>query len=282
MQSLPIYLYQNIIDVILDLDPTIHGVNQVMYQRDLKIQKGLKNQIRIQFKNSDQKRITISTSTSFVFSMYDTDSQKLMITKKLSVLDDGSTLALRGLAELTLDEGDTINLNRSSYKYSVKKQDVDGTYLPTYTNTYYDIAGTLHLYNDVNPVLQPSQTTVFQTPYFNAHTNLFEHKSGSMYAYPEYKKNTALHTIAYYMTNFKGTVLLQATLDNQPNTLDNFVTLDTRTYTGGSGFSGIDYINFNGIYSYVRVMYIPELGPTDSQNNNPTWYGSFDKILYRC
>jgi hypothetical protein len=71
MQILPVYLYPNTLDVILDLDPTVQGVNQVMYQRDLKIQKGIKNQVRIQFKNSDQKRIPISDTTNFVFnSMY--------------------------------------------------------------------------------------------------------------------------------------------------------------------------------------------------------------------
>jgi hypothetical protein len=47
MQKLPIYLYQNILNVILDRDATVKGVNQVMYQRDLIIQKGIKNQVRI-------------------------------------------------------------------------------------------------------------------------------------------------------------------------------------------------------------------------------------------
>ena len=47
MLSLPIYLYPNIYPVILDLDPTVRGVNRVMYQRDLKIQKGVKNKVQI-------------------------------------------------------------------------------------------------------------------------------------------------------------------------------------------------------------------------------------------
>jgi len=67
MQSLPVYLYSNTLDVILDLDPIIKGVNRVMYQRDLKIQKGIKNKVRIQFKNSDQKRIPINQHDVYVF-----------------------------------------------------------------------------------------------------------------------------------------------------------------------------------------------------------------------
>ena len=41
--KLPVYLYPNISTVILDLDPDVLGVNRVMYQHDLKIQKGIKN-----------------------------------------------------------------------------------------------------------------------------------------------------------------------------------------------------------------------------------------------
>ena len=37
MQNLPVYLYNYKLDITLDLDTTVKGVNQVMYQRDLKI-----------------------------------------------------------------------------------------------------------------------------------------------------------------------------------------------------------------------------------------------------
>lgn len=279
MQSLPIYLYQNNLDVILDLDPDVRGVNQVMYQRDLKIQKGIKNQVRVQFKNSDQKRIPISNTGTFVFSMFDANSQRMVIQKELSVLDDGVTTSTRGLALLSLSESDTINLDRSSYTYSVKYQDpTDGTYLPAYANTYYGMNGTLYLSNDIYPVLQPSQEVSSLQQSYNPNTQLWEFKSRALYAYPEYKSNTALQTVAFYMTNFRGTVYLQVTLNNTPDYLDKFSTIETRTYTG---FSGIDYINFNGVYSYIQVMYVPARGPTDSQNDNPSYYGSFDKFLYR-
>ena len=94
MQNLPIYLYPNTLNIILDLDSTTKGVNRVMYQHDLKIQKGIKNKVRIQFKNSDQKRITISNTATYVFSMFDSSTQQLVLEKKLDVLDDGNTFHL--------------------------------------------------------------------------------------------------------------------------------------------------------------------------------------------
>jgi hypothetical protein len=279
MQNLPIYLYQNILDVILDLDSTGKGVNQVMYQRDLKIQKGIKNKVQIQFKNSDQKRVSVSNTQTYVFSMFDALNQRLLVEKQLEVLDDGINTSTRGLALLTIDESDTLDLDRSSYQYVVKALDSDGSYLPTYANTYYSVAGTLHLLNDVMPVLQPSvEVTDFQDSY-NAETLSYEFKSRAIPAHPEFNGNSALHTVAFYLTNFKGTVYIQGTLRNEADYLSPYSTISFQTY---NGFTGVDYVNFNGVYSYIQVMYVPAKDPLESSNrDNFSYRGTFDKLLYR-
>jgi hypothetical protein len=277
MQNLPVYLYSNTLDITLDLDATIRGVNQVMYQRDLKIQKGIKNQVRIQFKNSDQKKIRVYNTQTFVFSMFDAINQRLIIEKNLSIIDDGTT-STKGLALLTLTENDTLDLDRTSYQYNVKLQDSDGTYLPTYSNTYYGMAGTLHLMTEIFPVLKDSTVVSTFNKFYNGDEFRYEHKSSAIYANPEYNGNTALHTIVYYMTNYKGTVLLQGTLDNNPGPNGNYSTISTKTYNGNTS---LDYINFNGIYSHIRIIHIPDQGPGDPDNDNPSYYGSFNKALYR-
>lgn len=276
MQILPVYLYANKLDVILDLDATIRGVNQVMYQRDLTIQKGIKNQVRIQFKNSDQKRVSISTTQTFVFSMFDAINQRLLIEKDLAVLTE--TTSTKGMALLTLTESDTLDLDKSSYTYSVKLRDTDGTYLPAYANTYYGMNGTLHIKNDAFPVLKDSTEIVSFLPTYNASTYLYKHKSGNIYAYPEFNGNTALHTVALYMRAYRGSVLVQGTLDNSPNDDSSYQTINTTVY---DGFTGVDYVNFNGVFSYIRIVYIPAKGVLDPNNDNPNFFGSFDKALYR-
>jgi hypothetical protein len=276
MQFLPIYLYANKLDVTLDLDATIRGVNQVMYQRDLTIQKGIKNQIKIQFKNSDQKRISVSTGTIFVFTIFDAINQRQILEKNLDVL--AQTTSTRGMALLTLNESDTLDLDKSSYTYSVKVLDIDGTYTPAYTNTYYGMNGTLHLSNDVYPVLKDSTTITSFNPTFNPDTGLYEHKSGNIYASPEYNGNTALHTVALYTTAYRGIVKIQGSLDNNPTADASYYTISTKGYTG---FTGVDYVNFNGVFSYIRIVHIPATAPAEYNNNNPSFFGSFDKILYR-
>lgn len=66
MQKLPVYLYSNLIPVQLDLDTSVRGINNTMYQRELKIQRGVKNKVHIQFKNSDQKNVRINALTTVV------------------------------------------------------------------------------------------------------------------------------------------------------------------------------------------------------------------------
>jgi hypothetical protein len=273
MLNLPIYLYDNTLDVILDLDPTTSGVHNVMYQRDLKIQKGIKNKIRVQFKNSDQKRIPISNTGTYVFSMFDAVNNRMLLQKNLTVLDDGVTIGLRGLAELSLLESDTIDLEVSEYQFTVKYQDPsDGTYLPTYSNTYYDVAGQIQVKQDAYPVLQPSQEITAFNQVYNDDIRAYQYFSGNVYAYPEYNSNTALHTVALYMTNYVGTVTIQGTLYNSPQSFGRYVNIATLTY---DGYIGIDYKNFNGIFSYIRIMYQPAL---DFMGNTT---GTFDKVLYR-
>ena len=276
MQILPIYLYANKLDVTLDLDATIRGVNQVMYQRDLTVQKGIKNQIKIQFKNSDQKRISISTSTLFVFSMFDAINQRLIVEKDLEVLPE--TTSTKGMALLTLNESDTLDLDKSSYTYSVKQRDTDGTYTPAYANTYYGMNGTLHLSTDVYPVLQDSTTITSFNPTFNGITRFYEYKSGNIQANPAFNGNTALHTVALYMTNYKGTVNIQVTLDNTPLGDQNYYTIVSKGYDGKTG---VEYVNFDGVFTYIRIVHIPQKAPAEPNNDNPNFFGSFDKALYR-
>ena len=67
-------------------------------------------------------------------------------------------------------------------------------------------------------------------------------------------------------------------LDNTPNADSSYYTISTKAYTG---FTGVDYVNFNGVFSYIRIVHIPATAPAESNNNNPSFFGSFDKVLYR-
>ena len=130
MNKLPVYLYSNKLNVILDLDQN-KGIYKIMYQRKLKIQKGFKDSIQIQFKNSDQKAVSINSGT-YWFDMIDASGRELVLSKQLSVLDDSVTTSTKGLALASFDPIDTINLTAASYKFIVKQDNGDGTFTPSW------------------------------------------------------------------------------------------------------------------------------------------------------
>lgn len=281
--KIPVYLYPNQYAVILDLDDN-NRINRVMYQREIKLQKGLKNKIQFQFKNSDQKLLNISTS-SFVFVLFDSTAQRNIVEKEITILDTGSTAttyASKGLGELVLTESELDNLESTNYKFLIKAVDTDGSYIPTYANTYYDVAGAIELKHDIYPVLIPSQEVTNFSMYYNADQDAqrYEYYTGNLNAHPEFNSNAALHTVAAYMTAYRGTVIVEGTLENSPMTFGHYATISTNTY---NGFTGIDYYNFNGVFSKIRVRYIPSKNPANQLNGNSeiAYRGNVDKVLYR-
>ena len=278
MIKVPIYLYNNSVEILLDLDLT-GRTNNIMYQRDIILQRGLKNSIQLQFKNSDQKLMNVSSST-FVFSMFGVTDQRILVEKPVEIIDDGVTTAKRGLAQVTFFENDTLGLEAVYYSFSVKHVDSAGSFEPTYSNTYYGASGTIRLRQDVEPVLRPTTTiTSFQQVYNpDIGSQQYEWYSGNLDAHPEFKNSASLQTCALYMTAFRGTVLIQGTLENTPGTFGNYALIESRSY---SQFTGIDYVNFQGMFSKIRVKYIPSQNPGDHQNNDTAYTGTVDKLLYR-
>jgi hypothetical protein len=277
--KLPIYLYNNVFELILDLDDN-NRINRVMYQRDLVLQKGIKNKIQLQFKNSDQKLLNITTGT-FVFVLFDPENQRSLIQKEVTILDDGATLALRGLGQVEFTESDMEACESTYYKAGIKALDTsDNSYVPTYANTYYGVGATVEVKHDLYPTMVPSQEVTKFEVYYNSTLPFqqYEYYTGNLNAHPEQNSNEALHTVAVYMTNFKGQVIVEGTLENSPPTFGNYAVINTYTY---NKFSGINYYNFNGVFSKIRVRYIPTKNPITGQNNDTAFAGTVDKVLYR-
>ena len=65
-----------------------HGRNSKVYDRRLTLHRGVSNPITFTFKNEDQKAQNI-TSKTYEFNLIDSESKKAVITKTLTILDDG-------------------------------------------------------------------------------------------------------------------------------------------------------------------------------------------------
>ena len=297
MNKLPIYLYSNKLDVILDLDEN-RSIHKIMYQRKLKIQKGFKDSIQIQFKNSDQKPVAISSGTSYWFDMIDSSGRELVLSKQLTIVDDGVTTSTRGISLATFDPIDTINLTAASYKFLVKQDNGDGTFTPAYSNTYYGITGEVEVVEDGFAIGYPIQTIDIKKLESSKEYDRNPLQMGYMFVSewvrPMVRPTTIATTSTAVITlaGFVGEITVEGTLDNNPSPSGqaNAQVSTLTNYVSVSPTQGTIQLSWNGAYTAVRfkikpkndpfgVNYYPTGNPIGSQTNK--WPSGFvDQIQY--
>jgi hypothetical protein len=260
MQTVSRYLLTNSVIVYQN---GYHGRNSKVYDRRLKIYRGVRNPITFTFKNEDQKKQDI-TGKTYQFNIIDTESKKAVVTRYLSILDDGSTTSSKGTASVEITDADLLDLDNKFYEYSINEVKTDGSTLVTFADTSYVSSGTIELLDGAYPQFQPSQTITS----FTVTSGPLAKTSGAINAYPGKNNNSALHTAAIYTTGFAGRVKIQGTMvTTSPVDADYFDIANVDITASDS----VVYQNFNGVYQNIRFSYGRNSGNT----------GTLDKILYR-
>ena len=245
-----------------------HGRNSKVYDRRLTLHRGVSNPITFTFKNEDQKAQDI-TSKTYEFNMIDSESKKAVITKTLTILDDGSTVSTKGDASCTITEGDLLPLDAKFYNFSVREVKSDNSREITYADTGYAAAGTVEILDGAYPEFVPSTNVSTFTS-----GGPLAFVSGNIDARPGINNNKALHTIAVYTQNFSGTLRVQGTMSASPSDSDFFdITMDGEASASNSFTDSTTVTNFNftGVYHSIRFAW-----GNDTDNT-----GVIDKILYR-
>ena len=266
MQTVSRYLINQLVIAYVS---GFHGRNSNVYDRRLTLHRGVSNPVNFTFKNEDQKAQDI-TSKTYEFNMIDSESKKAVLTKTLTILDDGSTVSTKGDASCTITEGDLLPLDAKFYNFAVREVKSDNSREITYSDTGYAAAGTVELLDGAYPEFLPStNVSTFTTG------GPLAYVSGNIDARPGINNNKALHTIAVYTKNFQGSWRVQATMSANPSDSDFFdITLD------GEASSTVTFIlpttlvyqyNFTGVYHSIRFVWGNDTGNT----------GVIDKILYR-
>ena len=265
MQTVSRYLLQQL--VIANVSG-FHGRNSKVYDRRLTLHRGVSNPITFTFKNEDQKAQNI-TSKTYEFNLIDSESKKAVITKTLTILDDGSTVSTTGDASCTITEGDLLPLDAKFYNFSVREVKSDNSREVTYADTGYAAAGTVEILDGAYPEFVSSTNVSTFTS-----GGPLAFVSGNIDARPGINNNKALHTIAVYTQDFSGTLRVQATMSASPGDSDFFdVTMDGEASASNSFTNSTTVTNFNftGVYHSVRFAW-----GNDTDNT-----GTIDKILYR-
>ena len=258
MQTVSRYLLSQLVIAYVN---GYHGRNSKVYDRRLTLHRGVNNPITFTFKNEDQKAQDI-TSKTYEFNLIDSGTKKSVLTKTLTILDDGSTVSTKGDASCTITEGDLLELDAKFYNFAVREVKSDGSHEVTYSDTGYAAAGTVELLDGAYPdfVASTSVST------FTRSSDTFT--SSAVSGRPGINNNQALHTIAIYPKNFSGTLTVQGTMVATSPTDNDYFTITTASL---SSASTVSTVNFTGVFQNVRFKAVRNTGTT----------GRIDKILYR-
>jgi hypothetical protein len=275
MQFNPVYLYVNKLDVFTTPTDTWSTERyRRVYNRNLKIFRGVDNRIDIQVRNSDQKASNIAGST-LVFNLVSQDTKDLVLQKDFTGMDLAT-----GKVTIIVTADELLDLDTGFYNYSIVKEvrsTVDSTdyvvnsKMPLYMDSQYDTVGTLEITGDVYGEVANSlvvDTFNYTNPFTQGATEPFPfYTSAIIDAAPNTSPAYPIHTFQFYSTNYTGTVEIQASLESQGAT-----PRDTKFSTVATvDLANEKYKNVTGKYNWFRIKHIPALNNT----------GTVDKILYR-
>lgn len=264
MQKISSYLYSNRIAINLDLASSPVEW-RIVYQRKVKIYKGFENVIELDIKNSDQKRVNVSSLTLQCVIM-DTLGQEIYTA-------DVVHSSTPGLATFTIPATALELVSPQFLRYTVYILNDDDTKSPIYGDTQFGITGMMDYIGTALPeALLPKVLSNFK-PLHDTATSVQTFYSDSVEVNPlnditaepvltlEFKANALAAEVKVQIT--KDPVVSMATVWT---TLETF-TIATSTSTLSKTYDSAD--GFDKEAGWLRVTYVRETNNT----------GKFDKVL---
>jgi hypothetical protein len=223
-----------------------------VYNRNLTVYKGIDNVLEFKLINADQKPLDVDRYTPKFVAF---DENKNLIIEHDGVnlqVGDSSSYTNKGLFSVTITENDLLNVKDQYLTYNIYLVDYDETKVLTYANEWFDSSGIIK----VSGQAFPGPSTSFNITTFIEDTGKIGEDDSVWYteaidAQPGINGNEALHTIAVYTDSYVGDVVVQATLENQVTGTTNWADITTETLSGSE--TEPTPINFNGVYTYLRV-----------------------------
>ena len=118
------------------------GVNNIMsmfYTPNIKVYRGIDNFIRIEFKNRDQKRVSMTDHTANIV-ILDKENNVAFLERALTPIDPR-----RGIFEALISEADLLNLDSKFFSYGLKVTNGEDRTTPAYADDNYSANGVLEI-----------------------------------------------------------------------------------------------------------------------------------------
>jgi len=269
MQKISSYLYPN--RIICNIDLASSPLEwRIVYQRNIKLYKGLTNDIELDIKNSEQKRLDI-TGLTLKFKLMD------QLDQEIADITVNTATGIKGIARVTIPASTFTYVEPQFLKYTLYRT-VSTVNTPLYGDTQFGVGGTIDLLAGAWPTALPP-ITIKNFLYMDEDggvapwpRNFFS--EGALIKEPNQTTATTSLAVDFYPNLLNTTVYVQATESNVISTgvtwrdIDSFTvtsvdTVLTKTYTTGTHHTADDV--------WLRIKYQLPYNST----------GKFDKIIVR-
>lgn len=214
---------------------------QLVYAKNLKLNKGVDNTIQFQFLNQEQKPVDI-TGLEISFRLISYDGKSVLIRKAVS-----QTLALNGLCELFVSSSELEGIDTQKGYYSLEIN-TSGNNIPVFVNSEASARGVMEIVNSVLPSFVPAQDVTIPS-----HT-VPNNSTETYYSSVLNTSDNSILSFQSYLDNYSGNVQIQGSTlpDTEWYDIDNAYTYLSATQTDG--------YTITGFHPYVRLKFVSTQG----------------------
>lgn len=214
---------------------------QLVYAKNLKLNKGVDNKLQFQFLNQEQKPVNIS-QIEIGFRLLNNNGTEILLRKSLT-----PTLALNGLAELLVTSSEIENIDTQLCYYSLEISS-SGLDLPVFVGSDASARGVIEVVDSILPSFVPAtEVTIPSHPTPNASTETY-------YSSVVYTNDNPIITIQPYMDNYSGNIQIQGS--TVPDS-DWYDIESPHSYLNSTDTDG--YV-INGYHPYIRLKFVSTQG----------------------
>lgn len=268
MQKISSYLYSNRISVVANLASfTVEYIP--VYQRNIKIYKGMKNTVEFDIRNADQKRISL---TNYNLKCLIMDN----FNKEVLTVDVDPVPNTTGLAIMTIYAQDIAYIHPQFLKYTLYILGENEHKTPLYGDTQFGIGGVIDLKSGAMPEIPDPQIIdnfIYLVDDTTPGNYVYTYTSDAVEVNPRNDINDK-HSIRleFWPNVFQAEVTVQITNDVVVSTATEWNDLETFTITSSTDrvFKTYNEItDYSNNIGWLRIKYIPTTGNT----------GKIDKVL---
>lgn len=236
MYSTSVYNYTPKYQVVL-FDGDSPRRYQIVYAKNLTLNKGVDNKIQFQFLNQEQKPIDL-TGKDITFRFINSDGTNVDIQKTVI-----PTLPLKGLANLTITQAELIEIDAQIGSFSLDI--VEGNLiLPIFTNSEADARGVCQVMDSILPKHVPSTSVTIPT-----HENV-SNAGNTYYSSVLGLNGSSKLTIQTKLSNYSGNINVLGSTDVDTNwyTIESLGAFTEETATFGT--------TITGFHPYIQLQFI--------------------------